>query len=1210
MAPLMNRYPSVRRARPVGGVRSTAAWLALALSLAASFTKAAPPAGYYLVWADEFNTNAIDTTQWTRATGARRDAVNATHTVTLNGSNLVITTYTSNTTHYTAYVNTSGKFLVRYGYLESRIDYNDSPGEWSAFWMQSPTMGRYIGEPELSGLEIDICEHRYVDGSAANVNGKVQHTFHWDGYGADHKSSGRLTSDLGLGGGFHTYGFQWTPTNYNFFIDGANTWAPSTSVPISAHSTYILLSSEVEDASWAGNIPVAGYGNITNSTTRMVVDYVRYYAPTSMVFWDGSVSADWTDANNWNSGRTPRPDFHVVFSYLAKSNPATVAGSNFNVRSLTIMETPAGITISSNTLTIGAGGIDLLSASTTAKIHSDIALGAAQTWSVAENRKLIVSGSVSGSAALTFDGRGTNALTGSNTFSGTVRIAQGALEISNVFALQNATVDLNTNDTGALHLRGLDAVLGGLRGERNLSFGSSDISVGNNNQSTTFGGVLSGTGSLTKVGSGTLTLTNDLLYGGATVVRSGRLVLANQAALAPPATVFISAGALLQANGLSNGPLAVSTLTGGGTVVGPLGVTGTLAPGTETNDIATLTITNSLNLSGAFEVGLTGAGASDRVLVRGGSAATVTLGGVLRINAAPGIPAGTSFTLIDNDGTDAVSGTFDGRPPATTFAEGGYTWEISYAGGDGNDVVLAAVASVTLVSTGAVWRYLDGTNDLGTSWRTAGYNDASWRSGPAQLGFGDGDEATVVASNRQITTYFRRSFLATPGTFSNLTLRLLRDDGAVVYLNGLEVFRSNMSNGPVSFLTLASNALTIDETTNYHSKSVSPAFLVPGENQVAVEVHQSSATSSDLSFDLEIRGENAPNAPLLEVLNAGGATEVSYTSARLNGVVTVVNTAAAEVSLFWGSVDAGTNAAAWANRTSPGPLGYGGFSSVVSNLIPGTNYFYRCFASNVLGTAWAPATAAFTTAAPLPVTLIRAGTVWRYLDDGSNQGTAWRSNSFNDATWKSGAARLGFGGDREVTTLARTNASGATNITFYFRRSFYVPDPGEVFSLQRRLIRDDGIVVYLNGAEVGRDSMPAGAPNYLTLASATISGAGETNWLTNTISPVALVTGWNTLAAEVHQSTNTSSDLGFNFELTASVLLAGQPALSLDPKPAALSLSWPADAAYFSPGFASNLTPPVAWFPVTNAAVLTNNEWRMTLPVATNGQRFYRLQMP
>jgi autotransporter-associated beta strand protein len=1172
----------------------------------ALITPAAPPAGYYLVWADEFNTNAIDTSQWTRVTGPRRDAVNATNTVSLNGSNMVITTYTANSTHYTAYVNTSGKFLVRYGYLESRINYNDSPGEWSAFWMQSPTMGKYIDEPELSGLEIDICEHRLVDGGGANLDGKVQHTFHWDGYGTNHQSAGKLTADLALGGSYHTYGFQWTPTGYNFFIDGANTWTPAASVPISAHSTYILLSSEVENASWAGNIPAAGYGTLSNSTTRMEIDYVRYYAPTSMVFWDGSASADWTNASNWNSARAPQGGFDVVFSYLAKANPATVAGANYNVRSLTFLETPSAITISSNTLTIGAGGIDLLSASATARINADLVLGAAQTWNVAEGRKLIVSGSVGGSAALTLAGRGASALAGSNTYSGTVRIAQGALEISNVYALQNATVDLNASDTGTLYLRGLDAVLGGLKGERSLALGAGEVAIGNNNQSTTYGGVLSGTGGLIKVGSGTLTLTNTLPVSGPTTIRAGKLVLANRAALAAPATVAVNPGAQLLASGLSNGPLAVSVLTGGGTLVGPLAVTGTLAPGTATNALATLTVSNALNLAGTFEVDLAAPGQSDRLLVRGGAAATVILAGPLHLNAAPGILAGTSFTLIDNDGAEPVQGRFTDRPPATTFAESGYTWEISYTGGDGNDVVLTAVASVTLVSPGSVWRYFDQTNDLGTAWRSAGYPEAGWAAGPAQLGFGDGDEATLIRSNRQITTYFRRSFLATPGTFSNLTLRLLRDDGGVVYLNGVEVFRSNLTNGPVNYLTLASNALAGDETTNFYTRAVSPSLLVPGENLLAVEIHQSIITSSDLSFDLDLRGEDAPNAPLLAVANADGATDVSFTSARLNGAVTVVNASAPAVTIYWGPLDAGTNAAAWPNRIHLGALGYGPFSTVLTNLVPGTSYGYRCYASNALGEAWAAATSAFATPPPVPVTLVHGGSSWRFFDQTNDLGAAWRSNNFNDAAWRSGVARLGFGGDGEVTRVASNR-----QWTTYFRRPFYVPNPALVPALTARLTRDDGAGIYLNGAEIWHDTnLPAGLITNQTPALSALGGTNETGWISLNLppgSPGLLVAGWNLLAAEVHQSSLASTDLGFDLELAGTLFLAQPPLLQASLTANRLALSAASDATYFTLYSATNLAAPV-WIRATNEPVLFNSLWYISLPVPTEVMRFYRLQ--
>jgi len=75
-------------------------------------------------------------------------------------------------------------------------------------------------------------------------------------------------------------------------------------------------------------------------------------------------------------------------------------------------------------------------------------------------------------------------------------------------------------------------------------------------------------------------------------------------------------------------------------------------------------------------------------------------------------------------------------------------------------------AQTTLVSTGSVWKYLDNGSDQGTAWQGPLFDDSSWASGPAQLGYGDGDEATVVnggpATNRFITTYFRHAFTPPP----------------------------------------------------------------------------------------------------------------------------------------------------------------------------------------------------------------------------------------------------------------------------------------------------------------------------------------------------------------------------------------------------------------------------------------------------------------
>ena len=522
--------------------------------------------------------------------------------------------------------------------------------------------------------------------------------------------------------------------------------------------------------------------------------------------------------------------------------------------------------------------------------------------------------------------------------------------------------------------------------------------------------------------------------------------------------------------------------------------------------------------------------------------------------------------------------------------------------------------TVPLVSAGAVWKFNDSGANLGTAWRNNNFADAGWSRGPAQLGFGDGDEATLIASNRQITTYFRREFIASgPATFTNLTLLLLRDDGGIVYLNGVEVFRSNMATGVVNHLTTASNALPGDETADFYSASVNPALLLNGTNQLAVEIHQASATSSDLSFDFSITGLAARGTPMLAVAN-GPAANVTDISADLGGVLTAFNADPASVTVFWGRADGGTNAANWEGSTTLASVNLGAFAATATGLFPGTNYFFRCRAVNPYGEAWAPGSTVFTTRTPTPVTLIAAGAIWKYLDTGTNPGTAWLAPGFDDTAWASGPSELGYGdiadGRPEATVVSYGTNANNKFITTYFRRAFHVPDASLVRSLNARLIRDDGAVVYLNGAEVWRENMPAGIVTFATPAASTASGTAESNWFPRVLAPAALGHGWNVLAVEIHQDRTNSSDLSFNFELTATALLPDVPGLSLIAQPSTLNLSWPADATYFSLRIATNLNPPVTWIPLTNAPVFTNNEWRVTVPVAPSGARFFRLQAP
>lgn len=190
----------------------------------------------------------------------------------------------------------------------------------------------------------------------------------------------------------------------------------------------------------------------------------------------------------------------------------------------------------------------------------------------------------------------------------------------------------------------------------------------------------------------------------------------------------------------------------------------------------------------------------------------------------------------------------------------------------------ASAVVTVLVPTGSVWKFLDNGTNQGTAWRATGFADGTWASGAAELGYGDGDEATVVsfgpnASAKYVTTYFRRAFtVANPSAFAALSLRLLRDDGAVVYLNGAEVFRNNMPSGTVTSSTLASAALGGADETTFVTASVPVSAILTGTNVLAVEVHQANGTSSDVSFDLELSGSTGASVTRGPYLQMGTST--------------------------------------------------------------------------------------------------------------------------------------------------------------------------------------------------------------------------------------------------------------------------------------------------------------------------------------------------
>jgi beta-glucanase (GH16 family) len=248
---------------------------ALLLLLAAN-APAEPPPGYQLAWADEFDGAELDAAKWVHwLPGKRRHATNVPEAVTVADGKLTITTYTEGGKHFTGIISTKGLYERAYGYWEASIDFDSQKGMWSAFWSQTPTIGKPLHDPAKAGMEIDFAEHRSHDNDGRGIGMIVHHTLHWNGYGPERKGAGKATPNLGLAQGFHLYACEWTPEAYRFFVDGKLTW--EFKEPISQRPQFVILSSEVESGAWSMPVPKDGYGDRQTSTTRMVVDYVRHY---------------------------------------------------------------------------------------------------------------------------------------------------------------------------------------------------------------------------------------------------------------------------------------------------------------------------------------------------------------------------------------------------------------------------------------------------------------------------------------------------------------------------------------------------------------------------------------------------------------------------------------------------------------------------------------------------------------------------------------------------------------------------------------------------------------------------------------------------------------------------------------------------------------------------------------------------------------------
>jgi hypothetical protein len=159
------------------------------------------------------------------------------------------------------------------------------------------------------------------------------------------------------------------------------------------------------------------------------------------------------------------------------------------------------------------------------------------------------------------------------------------------------------------------------------------------------------------------------------------------------------------------------------------------------------------------------------------------------------------------------------------------------------------------VKSNNTWKYKVPAAGADTNWRNLSFNDATWLSGTGGIGFGDNDDGTAIATN-SVSVYMRKTFTITDiGKITQGVFNMDYDDGFVAYLNGVEIARANMgSAGPrpaYNMLAPASHEAIMYQGQNpdsfYLSNALLSSILVNGTNVLAVETHNNSSASTDLT---------------------------------------------------------------------------------------------------------------------------------------------------------------------------------------------------------------------------------------------------------------------------------------------------------------------------------------------------------------------------
>lgn len=436
---------------------------------------------------------------------------------------------------------------------------------------------------------------------------------------------------------------------------------------------------------------------------------------------------------------------------------------------------------------------------------------------------------------------------------------------------------------------------------------------------------------------------------------------------------------------------------------------------------------------------------------------------------------------------------------------------------------------VALVPQSAEWRWRFSADSWPGGWTTPTYEDAAWARGPAVLGYG-----TTVATNvdvpagttRPRSALFRHTFtIDDPARYSDLRLLSRADDGVLITVNGVEVNRTRVPNGTLSNASYATAApSTAAAAASPVDIAVPASVLRSGTNVIAAATLLNYRTTPNISFTAGLTGLRSvagPTAPGQPSLTVTGRTSTS-------------------ASLSW-TPGAGDPATSWTlkrdGETIATPAG-GTRTYDDTGLTPGRSYTYSLSGTNSQGTSPAATVSVTLPAAPVltPVTLVQGNSSWRYRFS-TDWPTGWSQASFDDSTWGAGNAVLGFGNASVATTVDVPPPTSNRPRSMLFRRTLQVASPSTLSDLVLTTRADDGIVVLVNGVELGRANVAAGpisASSYATAAPRTTAAANApVRW---NVPASMLRDGSNVITAAVLLNYRATPDA--TFDLT----LAGQRA--------------------------------------------------------------------